>query len=60
MVRRALFGAPTFLAHETEAVWEVAEHRSVYVEELLQHAGHSRVTLFVGHARGRHRVVRDD
>ena len=43
----ALFGPPTFLAHETEAVWEVAEHRAVYVEEQPEHAGHSRVTLFV-------------
>lgn len=45
----ALFGAePTFLAHETEAVWELAEHRSVYVHQVPEHAGHSAVTLFVG------------
>ena len=39
--------APTFEAHATEAVWEVAEHRFLYVEEDPEHAGHARLTLFV-------------
>ena len=42
-----LFGPPTFLAHATEAVWELAEHRSIYIEEEPEHAGHARHTVFV-------------
>jgi len=42
-----LLGEPTFMAHETEAVWTLAEGRSVYVAEHPEAAGHSAVTLFV-------------
>ena len=43
-----LFGAPpSFVPHDTEAVWELAEHRAVYIEERPEHAGHARHTLFV-------------
>lgn len=42
-----LLGEPSFLAHETEAVWELAEHRSVYVIEDPQRAGSALVTVFV-------------
>jgi predicted enzyme related to lactoylglutathione lyase len=43
-----LFGsAPTFVASATEAVWEVAEHRSVVIEERPEHAGHAMHTIFV-------------
>ena len=43
-----LFGGPaTFLAHETEAVWEVGEHQYVYVVEDPDRAGHGVLTLFV-------------
>ena len=43
-----LFGSPpTFFPNDTEAVWELAEHRSVYVEQLPEHAGHAMHTLFV-------------
>ena len=42
-----LGGPPTFLAHATEAVWELAEHRHLYVVEEPEHAGHGRVTMFV-------------
>ncbi|MDR7274981.1 VOC family protein [Catenuloplanes atrovinosus] len=43
-----LFGAPPgFFAHETEAVWELAEHRFVYVEQLPERAGHALHTIFV-------------
>ena len=38
---------PAFMAHATEAVWELAEHRFVYVEEVPDHAGHAEVTVFV-------------
>jgi hypothetical protein len=43
-----LFGAaPSFLPNDTEAVWELAEHRAVFIEQLPEHAGHARHTLFV-------------
>jgi predicted enzyme related to lactoylglutathione lyase len=43
-----LFGsAPAFLPNDVEAVWEVAEHRYLYIELLPEHAGHARHTLFV-------------
>jgi catechol 2,3-dioxygenase-like lactoylglutathione lyase family enzyme len=42
-----LFGEPTFLPHDTEAVWTLAEDRSVYIVEDAEGAGNSVVTLFV-------------
>jgi hypothetical protein len=43
-----LLGAPpSFLPNDTEAVWEVAEHRYMYIVEQPEHAGHARHTLFV-------------
>lgn len=43
-----LFGAPpTFEAHATEVVWELAEHRSVAIEGLPEKAGYCAVTIFV-------------
>jgi hypothetical protein len=43
-----LFGTPpSFLPNDTEAVWDLAEHRAVYLEQLPEHAGHARHTLFV-------------
>jgi catechol 2,3-dioxygenase-like lactoylglutathione lyase family enzyme len=44
---RLLGTAPTFFPHDTEAVWELAEHRFLYVVQLPEHAGHARHTLFV-------------
>ena len=44
---RLLGAAPSFLPNEVEAVWEVAEHRYVYVEVRPEHAGHALHTLFV-------------
>ena len=38
---------PSFLPNDVEAVWEVAEHRHLYVEVRPQHAGHALTTLFV-------------
>lgn len=44
----ALLGMPpTFLAHETEAVWEVAPHRWLVVEQRPERAGFATHTLFV-------------
>ena len=43
-----LFGAaPSSFPHDTEAVWELAEHRSVYIVQLPEHAGHARHTIIV-------------
>ena len=38
---------PTFFPHDTEAVWELAEHRYVYIVRQPEHAGHAMHTLFV-------------
>ena len=37
---------PSFLPHETEAVWEVGEHRFVYIVQDPERAGHAVHTLF--------------
>jgi hypothetical protein len=42
-----LGGPPSFLPHATEAVWELAEHRSLYIVEDATRAGHAVLTLFV-------------
>jgi catechol 2,3-dioxygenase-like lactoylglutathione lyase family enzyme len=43
-----LFGSPpAFLPNDVEAVWELAEHRFVYIEHRPQHAGHAMHTVFV-------------
>lgn len=44
---RLLGSEPSFLPHATEAVWELAEHRSVFIEERPEHAGHAMHTIFV-------------
>lgn len=44
---RLLGSAPAFFPHDTEAVWELAEHRYVYIVQLPEHAGHARHTVFV-------------
>jgi hypothetical protein len=45
--QRLLGSEPTFFPHDTEAVWELAEHRYVYIVQRPEHAGHSMHTLFV-------------
>jgi catechol 2,3-dioxygenase-like lactoylglutathione lyase family enzyme len=42
-----LLGEPSFLPHATEAVWTLADERSVYIVEHPEGAGHSVVTLFI-------------
>jgi len=42
-----LLGEPTFFPHATEAVWTLAEDRSVYVVEHPDGAGDSVVTIFL-------------
>jgi hypothetical protein len=42
-----LLGEPAFAAHDTEEVWELADNRSIAVEEQPENAGHGAVTIFV-------------
>ncbi|RLP96315.1 VOC family protein [Micromonospora sp. CV4] len=43
-----LLGAPpSFLPNDIEAVWELAEHRYVFIEVRPEHAGHALHTVFV-------------
>jgi catechol 2,3-dioxygenase-like lactoylglutathione lyase family enzyme len=44
---RLLGAPPSFLPNDTEAVWELAEHRYVYIEVRPEHAGHAMHTVFV-------------
>jgi catechol 2,3-dioxygenase-like lactoylglutathione lyase family enzyme len=45
--QRLLGREPAFLPNATEAVWELAEHRYLYIEELPERAGHGLHTVFV-------------
>jgi catechol 2,3-dioxygenase-like lactoylglutathione lyase family enzyme len=42
-----LLGEPTFFPHASEAVWTLAEDRSVYIVERANGAGNSVVTIFL-------------
>jgi catechol 2,3-dioxygenase-like lactoylglutathione lyase family enzyme len=42
-----LLGEPSFFPHATEAVWTLADERSVYIVEDADRAGHGVVTIFV-------------
>lgn len=42
-----LLGEPTFFPHATEAVWTLAEDRSIYIVEHPEGAGNSVVTIFL-------------
>lgn len=44
---RLLGSEPAFLPNDIEAVWELAEHRYVYIVLRPEHAGHATHTLFV-------------
>ena len=44
---RLLGAPPSFLPNEHEAVWELAEHRYVFVDQRPEHAGHARLLVFV-------------
>jgi catechol 2,3-dioxygenase-like lactoylglutathione lyase family enzyme len=43
---RFLGAPPSFLPNDTEAVWELADHRFVFVEVRPEHAGHAMHTVF--------------
>jgi predicted enzyme related to lactoylglutathione lyase len=42
-----LLGPPAFSPHDTEAVWELAQHRYLYIAQKPERAGHAIHTLFV-------------
>lgn len=44
---RLFGGPPTFVAHDTECVWDLTQEGSVYINEDAARAGNSAVTLFV-------------
>ena len=44
---RLLGSPPTFLPADNEAVWELAEHRYLYIVQQPEHAGHAMHTSFV-------------
>ncbi|GKQ40534.1 VOC family protein [Streptomyces sp. A012304] len=44
---RLLGSPPTFVVSDTEAVWELAEHRSVFIEHRPGRAGQALHTVFV-------------
>jgi len=53
---RLLGAEPSFLAHATEAVWELAEHRWLFIVEDVEGAGRATHTIFLDH---RHSSVAD-
>ena len=44
---RLLGAPPAFFPNDREAVWELAEHRYLYIEHRPEHAGHAMLTLFI-------------
>ena len=44
---RLLGSPPAFIPNDTEAVWELAEHRFLFIERRPEHAGHAMHTVFV-------------
>jgi predicted enzyme related to lactoylglutathione lyase len=50
---RLLGGEPTFMPHDKEAVWELAEHRFLYVTEDPDGPGRALQTIFVDDLEGR-------
>lgn len=44
---KLLGGAPAFSPHETEAVWELAEHRFLFIVERAENPGGALPTVFV-------------
>ena len=44
---RLLGSPPSFFPHDKEAVWELADHRYLYIVQQPENAGHARHTFFV-------------
>lgn len=42
-----LGSGPSFLPNDVEAVWELAERRSIFIEHRPAHAGHAMHTIIV-------------
>jgi hypothetical protein len=47
LVRAAARLPTTFFPNDIEAVWEVAEHRYLVIEQRPEHAGHAMHAIFV-------------
>jgi predicted enzyme related to lactoylglutathione lyase len=45
--QRLLGSPPTFFPNDIEAVWELAEHRYLFIEQRAEHAGHAMHTIIV-------------
>ena len=50
---RLLGSPPSSFPHDTEAVWELGEHRLLYVVQRPEHAGHALHTIIVDDLDGR-------
>jgi predicted enzyme related to lactoylglutathione lyase len=45
---KRLFGSPpSFVPNDTEAVWELADHRFIFIEQRPERAGNARHLVFV-------------
>jgi catechol 2,3-dioxygenase-like lactoylglutathione lyase family enzyme len=56
---RLLGSPPTFLPNDIEAVWELAEHRSLFIEHRPERAGHAMHTIIVDDFDARHAGIAD-
>jgi len=54
---RLLGSAPSFLPNDVEAVWELGEHRYVFIEVRPEHAGHAMHTVIVDDLDARVREI---
>jgi len=56
---RLLGAPPAFFPSDAEAVWELADHRWLYVERRPAHAGHGMLTLLVDDLDARDAEIAD-
>ena len=56
---RLLGSAPSFLPNDVEAVWEIAEHRYVFIEVRPAHSGHAMHTVIVDDLEARVGAIAD-
>jgi hypothetical protein len=45
--KQLLGSEPAFFPNDIEAVWELAEHRYIYIIQQPEHAGHAQHTIYV-------------
>ena len=57
--QQLLGSEPSFLPNDTEAVWEIAENRYVFIEVRPEHAGHAMHTIFAGDFDDRVQAITD-